>query len=68
MQCENVSEVPICCENGHFVESCEAVATTAPYVGINDRVANDSDMLHSVLKILTRESISVCRHLIRDRK
>jgi len=37
MQCENVSEVPICCENGYFVESCEAAATVVPCVGINDR-------------------------------
>jgi len=45
------------------VKSCEAAAAVAPSVGIIQRVANNLDMLLSVIKILTHGSISVWKHL-----
>jgi len=51
---------PMCCQNGYFVESCEAATTIVPSVGISQKIANDLDTLRSVFKILTCRSIPVC--------
>jgi len=42
-------------------ERCKAAATVMPFIVISQRVANDLDTLHSVLKISTRGSIPVCK-------
>jgi len=58
MQRKNVSS-----KNGYVVESCEAAAAVVPSVRISQMVANDLDMLRSILKISKHGSIPVCKHL-----